>query len=415
MRSTASIIAISLLLTTAIPESAEATRLGRACRDGFDAISVLARTARIAARDSWRQFRREVDEQGRVRWVLRNRSEEELAERYRDYWIRNINEEVPRTSWAGRGWNRLLRIGTYRNRSGQRRRVTPFRGLFGTIDRAIFGTRTMAGAPKFLTTLAAGATATYFLYERPLSNFERETEMENFREYALDYDYSFRGIRDAMKAGEMDRGEALKIVEGEIAARSRYFEDIKQLLTDNPTASVEDISIAFIQNMNDPTYGSVFNDLRYFTSEAFRNNPVFMPKGGKWEKVTKSQYQELFALNDFKINAFAMIADWSSKDFAADAYEDNERKKAMVEVIRQDPFFKELLDYHKQNPERFPHEALESMIMEDIEWKVRFGQLDALGVLLIVGQNEEGILQAANLEDRRAEFRERIGMPTPKD
>lgn len=154
----------------------------------------------------------------------------------------------------------------------------------------------------------------------------------------------------------------------------------------------------------------MFNDLRYFISDEFRRNPLFLPKSGRWEKISKSQYQELFALNDFKLNAFSMIADWSAKDFAGDAYEGDERKTAIIDLIRNDPFFEELMSFHRANPEKFPHEALESIIMEDIEWRVRFGQLQVLEVLLISGSDDQGVMQAVSLEDRRAEFRERIGM-----
>lgn len=368
-------------------------------RSGKDSVVGAARSAKASVLELKENVRRE----GPLRILVRKRTEAEKALGYRSYFVAPPAPENTPRFLLTRALAQVRRLNPARN-------LTPVRGVISSLDRAFLpanytATNGIRGAAAFAGGTAVAIALTELLYEKPMAYLEETIPFERAVSEGLDAEYSFKGLREKIAAGTLTRAEAEEKVRDEYHARGRYFDLVRLALESTKAKSMEEIAPHFTRLLNAPKLGSAVSDLRYFLSEAFRKNPRIAL--GSAEPVSAEQFGRLFALNHAKVYASASLNKWMQGDFKPASLPADSAELAIYREVTEDPFRAKLIAYQKAHPAAVPASKLIAWLAEDLEWSMRFAELEVLGAEMRASPGGEARL---TLGDRRAEFSKKNGL-----
>jgi hypothetical protein len=347
-----------------------------------------------------RNFREEVREEGPRRIFVRGRTEEELRQSYTSYFFPQLPPLALNRGIFARVENRVLNPLSFHFR-GNRIDFAPISGVVNSLDRAFLGNHTATWGLRFAPIMVGGGVAAYYLIDAPIEAFGEFMGLENAVAYAMDSDYSFRAIRNDLTRGRISRDAAEVRVRDEIKARQDYFQLVRLFLQENPRNTMEDIAPRFLGALNDPSTQGVFADLRYFFSPQFLQNPMYSWPNGRPDLQSPENAERIFraafSLNHLKIYGYAALPRFLESGVTLETLQ--RTNPAIVPAYREimeDPFVQRLIAHQRRHPAQISTDKLLNLLMEDLEWRVRFSTLSLMGAEI----QQEG--RAVGISERRA-------------
>lgn len=370
-----------------------------------------------------------IREEGWTRAFVRARTAEEQAQSYRDYFFPSL-ENIPNTATrVQRFWERLAHPTSF-TRNGQRQSFSPSNGIVQSLDRWMMGeTRTTTSPVRFIPVLGIAGVSGYYLqeylYEKPLSAFERDQNFKGAVSFALDFEPAFAPQRRQIERSEARRQRAVsegtmtgaqaeeerrkerrlaqEQVAAELISRKNFFEYVRLRLLENPNLSVEELAVAFMRGnpndpntridlrnpnqgsiLRDPKARTVFRDLQRLFNPEFQQNFLLWEPGKKPDfdnlEVQERIFAQVFALNLDRMAGIQMISQFLERGFNLERIRTTDRLTYDVyQAFIADPYTKAMIEYQKRNPGKLSHNELLAHLMDDFEWTIRMAQVEAMG------------------------------------
>ncbi len=379
------------------------------CKQGMNTILNGLIGLKNKTVESSQNFKTQVKEEGIKRVFTKKRPEEELSQSYKAYFYDVIDPMAPNTSSKlKKSWYKFKKITSFK-KGDKRITPKPFSGTFDAIERSIFRKRTLVTPIKFTASMGIGLVA-FTMLDSVLTEKIDENIFNNAAEYALSHDYNFRFIKAKLDQKEITEDEALKLVKKGLKDYKQYFDLIRSAYNNTDPDFSKKIVLSFREQINQGFEHLLFTDLIYFQSQEFGKNSSFQGADRKFDKISDEEFVELFDLNHLKIFYHASLVSWFDEDYDVEELKENDPQSFEIYTdFINDPYTQKVISFQKNNPDKIEKEMIGNILAEDIEWKVRFAQLKALGVQMIGGHNEDGSPIILTLEDFRASRAEKYG------